>query len=165
MYLLRILVQVKSSILRLLPDLTCLIPISIRQSKRQLSTRHRIRRVEGIDARNEADSMVFQTEKALQEVGDKIDANDKAEVEADLNALKEAINRAPVDQMTDAQVEEIKSGKEKLMNSAQKLFAKVYEQAQQAGAGAGPNMGGANAGNAGSSKPDDDVVDADFKEV
>ena len=118
-----------------------------------------------IDARNDADSMVFQTEKALEEVGDKIDANDKAEVEADLNALKEAINRAPVDQMTDAQVEDIKSGKEKLMNSAQKLFAKVYEQAQQAGAGAGPNMGGANAGNAGSSKPDDDVVDADFKEV
>ena len=106
--------------------------------------------------------MVFQTEKALEEVGDKIDANDKAEVEADLNALKEAINRAPVDQMTDAQVEDIKSGKEKLMNSAQKLFAKVYEQAQQAGAaGAGPDMGGA----AGGSRPDDDVVDADFKEV
>ena len=123
------------------------------------------KRKEGIDVRNDADAMVFQTEKALEEVGDKIDANDKAEVEADLNALKEAINRAPVDQMTDAQVEDIKSGKEKLMNSAQKLFAKVYEQAQQAGAGAGPNMGGANAGNAGSSKPDDDVVDADFKEV
>ena len=111
------------------------------------------KRKEAIDARNDADSMVFQTEKALEEVGDKIDANDKAEVEADLNALKEAINRAPVDQMTDAQVEDIKSGKEKLMNSAQKLFAKVYEQAQQAGAaGAGPDMGGA----AGGSRPDDD---------
>ena len=120
------------------------------------------KRKEAIDARNDADSMVFQTEKALEEVGDKIDANDKAEVEADLNALKEAINRAPVDQMTDVQVEDIKSGKEKLMNSAQKLFAKVYEQAQQAGAaGAGPDMGGA----AGGSRPDDDVVDADFKEV
>ena len=120
------------------------------------------KRKEAIDARNDADSMVFQTEKALEEVGNKIDANDKAEVEADLNALKEAINRAPVDQMTDAQVEDIKSGKEKLMNSAQKLFAKVYEQAQQAGAaGAGPDMGGA----AGGSRPDDDVVDADFKEV
>ena len=117
------------------------------------------KRKEAIDARNDADSMVFQTEKALEEVGDKIDANDKVEVEADLNALKEAINRAPVDQMTDAQVEDIKSGKEKLMNSAQKLFAKVYEQAQQAGAG--PDMGGA----AGGSRPDDDVVDADFKEV
>ena len=116
------------------------------------------KRKEGIDARNDADSMVFQTEKALQEVGDKIDANDKAAVEADLNALKEAINRAPIEEMTDAQIEDIKAGKEKLMNSAQKLFAKVYEQAQQAGAG--PDMGGA----AGGSRPDDDVVDADFKE-
>jgi molecular chaperone DnaK len=122
------------------------------------------KRKEAIDARNDADSMVFQTEKALEEVGDKIDANDKAEVESDLNALKEAINRAPVEEMTDAQVEDIKAGKEKLMNSAQKLFAKVYEQAQAAGAGAagaGPDMGGA----AGGSRPDDDVVDADFKEV
>ena len=120
------------------------------------------KRKEAIDARNDADSMVFQTEKALEEVGDKISPNDKAEVEADLNSLKEAINRAPVEEMTDAQVEDIKSGKEKLMNSAQKLFAKVYEQAQAAGAaGAGPDMGGAGA----SSAPNDDVVDADFKEV
>ena len=74
------------------------------------------RRKEAIDTRNDADSMVFQTEKALEEVGDKIDANDKSAVEADLNALKEAINRAPVDQMTDAQVEDIKAGKEKLMS-------------------------------------------------
>ena len=118
---------------------------------------------EAIDARNDADSMVFQTEKALEEVGDKIAANDKAEVEADLNALKEAINRAPIDQMTDAQVEDIKAGKEKLMNSAQKLFAKVYEQAQQANqAGPGPDMGSQNTGNGGAG---DDVVDADFKEV
>ena len=122
------------------------------------------KRKEAIDARNDADSMVFQTEKALEEVGDKIAANDKAEVEADLNALKEAINRAPIEEMTDAQVEDIKAGKEKLMNSAQKLFAKVYEQAQQAGqAGPGPDMGGQT----GSSNSDsnDDVVDADFKEV
>ena len=121
------------------------------------------KRKEAIDARNDADSMVFQTEKALEEVGDKIAANDKAEVEADLNALKEAINRAPIDQMTDAQVEDIKAGKEKLMNSAQKLFAKVYEQAQQANqAGPGPDMGSQNTGNGGAG---DDVVDADFKEV
>lgn len=120
------------------------------------------KRKDAIDARNDADSMVFQTEKALEEVGDKISPNDKAEVEADLNTLKEAINRAPVEKMTDAQVEDIKSGKEKLMNSAQKLFAKVYEQAQAAGAaGAGPDMGAAGA----SSAPNDDVVDADFKEV
>lgn len=121
------------------------------------------KRKDAIDARNDADSMVFQTEKALEEVGDKISPNDKAEVEADLNSLKEAINRAPVEEMTDAQVEDIKSGKEKLMNSAQKLFAKVYEQAQAAGAaGAGPDMGGAAGA---SSTPNDDVVDADFKEV
>ncbi len=123
------------------------------------------KRKEAIDARNDADSMVFQTEKALQEVGDKVDANDKAAVEADLNALKEAINRAPVDEMTDAQVEDIKAGKEKLMTSAQSLFAKVYEQAQAAGAGAagaGPDMG-PDAGGAG--QPDDDVIDGDFREV
>ncbi len=123
------------------------------------------KRKDAIDARNDADSMVFQTEKALQEVGDKVDANDKAAVEADLNALKEAINRAPVDEMTDAQVEDIKAGKEKLMTSAQSLFAKVYEQAQAAGAGAagaGPDMG-PDAGGAG--QPDDDVIDGDFREV
>ncbi len=118
---------------------------------------------EAIDTRNEADSMVFQTEKALEEVGDKIDANDKSAVEADLNALKEAINRAPVDQMTDAQVEDIKAGKEKLMASAQALFAKVYEVAQGANAGAGQNMGGQ--ANGGASQADDDVIDGDFKEV
>ena len=116
---------------------------------------------DAIDTRNDADSMVFQTEKALEEVGDKLDANDKSEVEADLNALKEAINRAPVDQMTDAQVDDIKAGKEKLMQSAQKLFAKVYEQAQQAQGGA-ENAGGQTAGQAGYG---DDVVDGDYKEV
>ncbi len=126
---------------------------------------------EAIDARNDADSMVFQTEKALEEVGDKISASDKSAVEADLASLKEAINRAPIDQMTDAQVEDIKAGREKLMKSAQALFAKVYEQAQQAqGAqGAGPDMSGFTGGNAGGStggaSADDDVIDGDFKEV
>ncbi len=115
---------------------------------------------EGINARNDADAMVFQTEKALEEVGDKIDANDKAAVEAELKALKEAINRAPIDQMTDAQVEDIKAGKEKLMNSAQALFAKVYEAAQASGAA--PDMG--SAGNA-SGSAGYDVIDGDFKEV
>lgn len=121
------------------------------------------KRKEGIDARNDADSMVFQTEKALQEVGDKIPENDKASVEADLNALKEAINRAPIEEMTDAQIDDIKAGREKLMNSAQALFAKVYEQAQsQGGAEAGPDMGAAGAG---ASYQDSDVVDGDYKEV
>ena len=115
------------------------------------------KRKEAVDTRNEADSMVFQTEKALEEVGDKLDANDKAAVEADLNALKEAINRAPMDQMTDAQVEDIKAGKEKLMQSAQQLFAKVYEQAQAAQGAAGQSAQQAGYG--------DDVVDGEYKEV
>ena len=122
---------------------------------------------EAIDTRNEADSMVFQTEKAMEEVGDKIDANDKSAVEADLNALKEAINKAPAEQMTDAQVEEIKAAKEKLMNSAQKLFAKVYEQAQAAQGAAGPQgQAGPQAGQSASQAGyGDDVVDGDYKEV
>ena len=125
------------------------------------------KRKEAIDTRNDADAMVFQTEKALSEVGDKIDANDKAAVEADLNALKEAINRAPIDNMTDAQVEDIKAGKEKLMNSAQALFSKVYEAAQGAAnaqGAAGAQGAGAAGGNAGANN-NDDVIDGDFKEV
>ena len=90
------------------------------------------KRKEAIDTRNDADAMVFQTEKAIEEVGDKLDANDKTAVEADLAALKDLIAKAPVDNMTDEQVAEIKAAKEKLMESAQKLFAKVYEQAQGA---------------------------------
>ena len=122
------------------------------------------KRKEAIDARNDADTLVFQTEKSLEEIGDKLDAADKSAVEADLNALKEAINKAPIDQMTDAQVEEIKAGREKLMNSAQKLFAKVYEQAQAAGQ-AGPNPGAGAFNNGGANYNNDDVVDGDFKEV
>ena len=125
------------------------------------------KRKEAIDARNDADAMVFQTEKALSEVGDKIDANDKAAVEADLNALKEAIAKAPADQMTDAQVDEIKAAKEKLMNSAQKLFSKVYEQAQAAqGAAGAQGQAGPQAGQSASQAGyGDDVVDGDYKEV
>ena len=121
------------------------------------------KRKEAVDARNDADAMVFQTEKAMQEVGDKIDANDKAAVEADLASLKAVIERtANMEEMNDADIDALKSGKEKLMESAQKLFAKVYEQAQGA-AGAGPDMG-AGAG-AGYTAPDDDIVDGDFREV
>ena len=122
------------------------------------------KRKEGIDARNEADSIVFQTENALKEVGDNLDANDKAAVEADLTTLKEAINRAPIDAMTDDQINDIKAGKEKLMESAQKLFAKVYEQAgaaQNAGATGADTTGAQDAG----TFSNDDVIDGDFKEV
>ena len=122
---------------------------------------------EAIDTRNDADAMVFQTEKAMEEVGDKIDAADKSAVEADLKELKELIEKTNPEDMTDAQIDELKAGKEKLMNSAQKLFAKVYENAQGAAgaagaAGAGPDMGSANTGSA---PQDDDVVDGDYREV
>ena len=121
------------------------------------------KRKEGIEARNDADSMVFQTQKALDEVGDKVSASEKSAVEADLNALKAVIDRTTPDTMTDADVEEIKAGKEKLMNSAQALFAKLYEQNQGA-AGAGPDMGAQTAEEAGYTA-EDDVVDGDYREV
>ena len=122
---------------------------------------------EAIDARNEADSMVFQTEKAIEEVGDKLDANDKTAVEADLNALKDLIAKCNPEEMTDAQVADLKAAQEKLMTSAQKLFAKLYEQqGGAAGAGAGTAGAGPDMGNAGAAGGhDDDVVDADYKEV
>ncbi|MGI6020540.1 MAG: molecular chaperone DnaK [Lachnospiraceae bacterium] len=116
------------------------------------------KRKEGIDAKNDADSIIFQTENAMKEAGDKLDAADKAAVESDLQALRDTLKEVGDGVPTDAQLDAIKAGKEKLMESAQKLFAKMYEQTQQAG-GPQPNMGGNAAGN------DDDVVDADFKEV
>ena len=120
------------------------------------------KRKEAIDTRNDADSFVFQTENALKEVGDNIDAADKAAVEADLNALKSLVEAHPnAEELTDSQVGEMKAAKEKLMESAQKVFAKMYENAQAAqGAGPAPDMGDASYASA-----DDDVVDADYKEV
>lgn len=126
------------------------------------------KRKEAIDTRNEADSFVFQTEKALSEVGDKLSDSEKAPVEADLQALKDLLEKTKDEQeLSDSQVDEMKAAKEKLMQSAQTLFTKVYEQAQAAGA-AGPDMGAAGAGpdmNAGASAPEDDVVDGDYREV
>ena len=125
------------------------------------------KRKEGIDTRNNADSMVFQVENALKEAGDKIDANDKAAVETDLNALKDLLAQTANAEMTDAQIADIKAAQEKMMESAQKLFAKMYEQTQQAGGQAGPNPGaGAGAAQGGNEAGyGDDVVDADYKEV
>ena len=131
------------------------------------------KRKEAIDARNEAESFVFQTEDALKQVGEQIDAVDKSAVEADIAAVKSFLEAHPeADQMTEADVAELKAAQEKLTESAQKVFAKMYEQAQAAqgaagAAGAGPdmsNMGGA-AGADASQGADDDVIDADFKEV
>ena len=126
------------------------------------------KRKEGIDARNDADSMVFQTEKALSEVGSQLSDSDKSAVEADLKELKELIEKTSPDNMSDEDVDKLKASKEKLMNSAQQLFAKVYEQTQGAtgGQSAGPDMG-ASAGQTGtdSGNHSDDVVDGDYREV
>ncbi|MCR5810424.1 MAG: molecular chaperone DnaK [Lachnospiraceae bacterium] len=121
------------------------------------------KRKEGVDARNEADSIVFQTEKALKEVGDKIDASAKATVEAEIADLKAVLERTK-DQtdISDADIDALKSGKEKLMNDSQQLFTQMYQNMQN-NQGAGPDMGGHNAG--GSTGSDDDVVDGDYREV
>ena len=122
---------------------------------------------EAIDARNEADSFCFQTEKALKEVGDKVSESEKAQVQADVDALKEALKDVPADgTASEDQMNKVKELKEKLMNSAQSVFTKMYEQAQQAQgaagqAGPGPDMGG----NAQTGEPGDNVVDGDYKEV
>ena len=119
------------------------------------------KRKEAVDARNDADAMIFQTEKALKDVGDKIDATEKANVEADIQVLKDILAKSSPESMTEADVEEIKAAKEKLMTGANALFTKMYEQAAaqqqgQAGPQAGPAPEGYNT---------DDVVDGDYKEI
>ena len=137
------------------------------------------KRKEGIDARNEAEAMVGQTQKALDEAGDKLDANDKSAVEAQLKSLKELVDKTDPNNVTEEQAQQLKDGRQKLMGAAQKLFEKMYQQSaaqQQAGpqgqAGPGPQAGpqagpdNGSTGNNGGSKPyGDDVVDGDYKEV
>ncbi|MBQ5559504.1 MAG: molecular chaperone DnaK, partial [Lachnospiraceae bacterium] len=120
------------------------------------------KRKEGIEVRNDADSMVFQTEKALEEVGDKISEDEKASVKADLDHLKDLLAKTNPEVMSDGEVEDIKAAKEKLMTGAQALFTKMYENmqaAQGAQGAAGPDMG------AGADVVDDDVVDGSYREV
>ncbi len=124
------------------------------------------KRKEAVETRNDADSFVFQTEKALSEVGDKIADSDKTQVQADLDAVKAILERTKDSEMSDSDLDELRAAKEKLTNSAQSLFTKMYENMQQAQGGAGPdmnNMGGA--ADSGSSAPEGDVIDGDFREV
>ena len=126
------------------------------------------KRKEAIEARNEADSFVFQTEKALNEVGDKVPESDKTQVQADLEAVKAILERTKDQEMSDSDVDELKAAKEKLTQSAQSVFTKMYEQAAQAQQGAqgvaGPDMNAQAGSNAGSNAVDD-VIDGDFREV
>lgn len=128
------------------------------------------KRKEAVDTRNDADSMVFQVEKALSDVGDKVDAGEKANVEADLNALKSLLESTKDQELSESQVAEIKAAQEKMMASSQALFTKMYENAQASGA-AGPDMsgmGGATGSGSGNGDGDggaDDIIDGDFKEI
>ena len=123
------------------------------------------KRKEGIDARNDADNMVFQTEKALEEAGDKIDASEKATVEADIAKLKEVLDRTTPDNISEADVAALNEGKEQLMKDAQSLFAKMYEQAGGAAGQAGPGPQPGAGADPNATYNADDVVDADYKEV
>ena len=123
------------------------------------------KRKEGIDARNDADNMVFQTEKALEEAGDKIDTSEKATVEADIAKLKEVLDRTTPDNISEADVAALNEGKEQLMKDAQSLFAKMYEQAGGAAGQAGPGPQPGAGADPNATYNADDVVDADYKEV
>ena len=130
---------------------------------------------EAVETVNDAESFALQTEKALSEVGDKVSADEKSKVQADVDEVKSILERVKADpaNATDADIDALKSAKEKLTNSAQGVFTKMYENIQQQQAGAqGAADAGAGAyteaptGDAGSSSGNnDDVVDADFREV
>ena len=113
------------------------------------------KRREEVDVRNGADQMVFQTEKTLAELGDKVDASKKAEVEAKLSELKEALKGTDI--------EAIKAKQEEVQKAFYAISEELYKNAQGSGAAGAPGADAGNAGNTG--KPDDGVVDADFKEV
>ena len=114
------------------------------------------RRKEEVDTRNQADQMVYQTEKTLEEMGDKLDAGDKANIEGELNRVKEALKG------TDTQA--IKNATEGLTKAFYAVSEKLYSQA---GAQPGPDMGGAAGGATGAANNggDDNVVDADYEVV
>ena len=122
---------------------------------------------EGVELRNDADSMIFQTEKALAEVGDKLDAADKETVEADIKALKDLVEKVKDnDELTAEQMDEIKTAKDKLVESSHKVFEKLYADAQaQANQAEGASTADNGNNNDGKNPYGDDVVDGDYKEV
>ena len=94
--------------------------------------------------------------------------SDKTQVQADLEAVKAILERTKDQEMSDSDVDELKAAKEKLTQSAQSVFTKMYEQAaqaQQGAQGAGPDMNAQAGGSDAGSTADDDVIDGDFREV
>ena len=109
--------------------------------------------------------MIFQTEKALSEVGDKLDAADKEAVEADIKALKDLVEKVKDnDELTSEQMDEMKAAKDKLVESSQKVFEKLYADAQ-AQANQADGAAADNGNKDGKNPYGDDVVDGDYKEV
>ena len=133
------------------------------------------KRKENVETINDADAFVFQTEKALNEVGDKISDSDKSQVQADLDKVKELVSKIKGNEAnaSESDIDALKAAKEQLTNSAQSVFTKMYEAAGAAagaGQGAGPDMGGFSGANAGADQSsqgsaDDDVIDGNFREV
>lgn len=116
------------------------------------------KRKEEVDVRNQADQVVYQTEKALEDAKDKIDAGDKANVEAALNKLKDALKGTDI--------EAIKAATEETTKAFYPVAEKMYQQANPQGGQPGPDMGGANfGGQAGGTNTDPNVVDADYQVV
>ena len=108
-----------------------------------------------VDARNMADSLIYSTEKSVKELGDKVDASTKGDVDRAVEKLKKAMEG------DDAQ--EIKRLSDELTQTSHKIAEMMYSRASQQQAHAGAGGGGPAGG--GTSKKDDDVVDADFEEV
>ena len=114
-------------------------------------------RKEEVETRNHADSMVYSTEKTLKELGDKLSADDKAKVEAEVKAVQEALKG------TDTAA--IKAASEKLTEVSYEVFGKIYQQAQQEAAANGGAGFDPNAANGSAQHGDDNVVDAEYEVV
>ncbi len=117
-------------------------------------------RKEKIDTRNEADGLVFQTEKTISELGENMPADDKEKIEKELAELKDILEKNPIETIDNADIDAIKNAKEKLLATVTEFSTKMYQAAGAAGAG----MPGAD-GQSDAKPSSDDVVDADYKEV
>ena len=122
-------------------------------------------RKEGVDARNDAEALINQTRESMNQVGDKLDPTLKATVENDLKALEDLVNSTDINNVTPSQTEELKAKRDTLMNSAQQLFSKMYEQAQSQYAGQQGSYTDPYADQKTDNNGGDDVVDGDYKEV
>ena len=135
---------------------------------------------DAIDTVNQADSLVYQAESTLNQLGDKVSADDKSAIQAASDKLKNLAEAARKTAPTDAQIAEIKEATDALTKTLNDMAATLYQQGQQGGAGGqgfnggqgfdgGQNFGGADGFGGGAASggkgPDDDIVDADYKEV